>query len=329
MERPVRPWRTKERRAGVPAGRALAVIIAFAAADGARAQGQLQPNQLQVFMTATDANGAPVGDLKAEEIAMTENGAPGKVLTLERFTLPVKLTITVDNGRESVTALAAMREGLTGLVQALPSDVEVTLVTTAPQAAMAVRPSTDRAQILRGIERFGVESNESARFSDALVEYADRLERDFRDKKLTYAPVLVMVSTSAPEQSSLQIDTIEKGLKTLATRGARVSVLMTTTRPTDSDSVDQLKNGRQALIAAPIIKASRGKFETLLAYSSLTTTLPEWGKEIALSHVRQTNQFRAVIERPGGATGPLNNLGLRLTRPGLTGSVSADGRFIQ
>ena len=307
---------------------AFAVIIAFAAAGSARAQGQLQPNQLQVFMTASDANGAPVGDLKPEEIAMTENGAPGKVLTLERFTLPVKLTITVDNGKESVSALAALRQGLTGLVQALPADVEVTLITTAPQPSMVVRPTTDRAQIIRGIERFGVESGESARFSDALVEYAERLEKDFRDKKLTYAPVMVMVSTSAPEQSNLQIDTIEKALKTLATRGARVSVLMTTTKPTDADSVDQLKNGRQALIAAPIVKASRGKFETLIAFSGLAATLPEWGKEIALSHVRQTNQFRAVIERPGGATGPLNNLGLRLTRPGLTGSVSADGKFI-
>jgi hypothetical protein len=308
----------------------LAVAIAGGAASGLRAQqASIQPNQLQVFMTAVDANGAPVADLKPDEIAMTENGAPGKVLTLERFNLPVKLTITVDNGRESVPALAALREGLTGLVEALPADVEVTLVTTAPQPSMVVRPTTDRAQILRGISRFSVESNESARFSEALVEYADRLEKDFRDKKLTYAPMLVMVSTSAPEQSSLQIDTIEKALKTLATRGARVSVLMTTTRPTDADSVDQMKNGRQALIAAPIIKASRGKFETLVAFSGLSTSLPQWGKEIALSHVRQTNQFRAVIERPGGATGPLNNLGLRLTRPGLNGSVSADGRFIQ
>ena len=303
------------------------VVIAFVVTVGLFAQ--IQPGQLQVFISAVDAAGAPVTDLKPEEIAMTENGAPGKVVSLDRHNLPVKLTITVDNGNESVTALAALRAGLTGLVEALPPDVEVTLITTAPQPSMVVRPTTDRAQILRGISRFGVESSEAARFTDALVEYAERLEKDFKDKKLTYAPLLVMVSTSAPESSSLQRDTIEKALKTLLTRGARVSVAMTTTKPTDADSLDNLKNGRQALIATPIVNASGGKFQTVMPFNGLTTLLPEWGKAIATSHMMQANQFRAVIDRPGGATGQLNNLGMRLTRPGVTGSVSGDGRFIQ
>ena len=141
--------------------------------------------------------------------------------------------------------------------------------------------------------------------------------------------MLVMVSTSAPELEDVQPDTIEKALNTLLTRGARVSVVMTTTTPTNTESVANLKQGRQALIAAPIVKASRGKFETLVAFNRLATLLPEWGKEIATSHTKQTNQFRAVIDRPGGATGPLNNLGLRLTRPGVNGSVSPDGRFVE
>jgi len=305
------------------------VVVTFVVSAGTHARTQLQPNQILVFISAVDASGAPVTDLKPEEIAMTENGQPGKVVSLDRYNLPVKLTITVDNGKESITALAALRTGLTSLVEALPPDVEVTLITTAPQPSMVVRATTDREQILRGISRFGVEPDESARFTDGLVEYAERLEKDFRDKKLNYAPLLVMVSTSAPEASSLQRDTIEKALKTLLTRSARVSVAMTTTKPTDADSVDALKNGRQALIATPIVKASGGKFETLVAFNGLTTLLPEWGKAIAASHTRQTTQFRAVIDRPGGATGPLNNLGMRLTRPGLNGAVSGDGRFIQ
>ena len=45
-------------------------------------------------------------------------------------------------------------------------------------------------------------------------------------------------------------------------------------------------------------------------------------------HNRQKSQFRVVIDRPNGATGPLNGLDMRLTRPGLSGAVSGDGRFI-
>jgi hypothetical protein len=41
--------------------------------------------------------------------------------------MPVALTIAVDNGPLSVDALAHYRTGLTGLVHALPADMEVTL----------------------------------------------------------------------------------------------------------------------------------------------------------------------------------------------------------
>ena len=132
---------------------------------------QVQPNQLQVFISAIDASGAPVTDLKPEEIAFTENGAPGKVVSLDRHQLPIKLTIAIDNGRESTTALAALRAGLTGLVEALPADVEVTLITMS-QPQTVVRPTTDRAQITQGISRFAPDSRAVPKFSETLVEYS-------------------------------------------------------------------------------------------------------------------------------------------------------------
>jgi hypothetical protein len=300
--------------------------LVIAGSRGVHAQ---EPGHLQLFISATDANGAPVTDLKPEEVVMSENGQPGRIVSVEKFSLPIKLTITVDNGAQSSAALANYRTGLNGLVEALPPDVEVTLISTAPQPSMVVRPTTDRAQIIRGISRFAPEPDDPARFTDALVEYAERLEKEFRDKKgLNYSPQLVMISTTAPEVSSVQRDTIEKGLNTLQQRGARVSVAMTTTRAGDASALDDLNNGRQALIAIPIVKASRGRYEALAAFSRLATLLPEWGKELAMIHQRQLNQFRVVIERPGKATGQLNNLDIRLTRPGLNGSVSGDGRFV-
>ena len=302
------------------------IVLTFIASGVTYAQ-QLKPSQLLVYISAVDASGAPISDLKAEEVAMTENGAPGTIASLERHNLPIKLTIAVDNGKESQVALAAMRTGLAAMVEALPADMEITLITMAPQPSMFVRPTTDRAQITRGIQRFGVESDEASRFSDTLVEYADRLEKDFKDKKLTYLPQLVIVTTSAQENSQLQRDTIEKGMKTLLSRGAKVSVIMVSTKPTDAESVANLKTGRQALIATPVVTATRGKFETTVQFNTLTTLLPTWGKEIAASHTKQTNQFRTIIDRPNGNTGQLNNPGLRITRQGANGVISPDGRF--
>ena len=302
------------------------LVLLLTASGAVYAQNQVKPNQLLVFISATDASGAPLTDLKPDEVAYTESGTPGKVVSLDRHQLPIKLTIAIDNGKDSVTAVPTLKEGLTGMVGALPPDVEVTLITMS-QPQTVVRPTTDRAQITQGITRFGPESGAVAKFSETLVEYAQRLDKDFKDKKLTYAPVLIVVSTSTPELESVQPDTINKTLNTLQTRGAKVSMIMFTTTPTNTEAVANMKQGRQALIATPIVTASKGKFETLVQFNRLGTLLPEWGKEIAAAHSKQTNQFRAIIDRPGGATGPLSNLGLRITRPGANGSVSPDGRF--
>ena len=303
------------------------VILFILLASGVIYAQQLSPSQLQVFIAPVDGNGAPITDLKPEDIAMTENGAPGKVVSLDRHNLPTKLTIAVDNGKESQVALAALRTGLNSMLEALPLDMEVTLITMAPQPSMFVRPTTDRGQLAKGIQRFGVEPDEAPRFTETIVEYAERLDKDFKDKKLTYFPLLVIVSTSVQENTSIQRDTIQKGMQTFVSRGGRLQVAMVSTKPTDGESVANLKTGRQALIATPLVDASKGKFETMVAFSRLTTLLPEWGKQIAASHTKQTNQFRMVLERPNGNTGQLNNPGLRITRPGANAAISFDGRF--
>jgi hypothetical protein len=92
--------------------------------------------------------------------------------------------------------------------------------------------------------------------------------------------------------------------------------------------VDDLNNGRQAIIGLQLVKLTRGRYEGLADSRALVDLLPRWGKEIAEIHNRQTSQYRLVLERPGGASGPLNNIDLRITRPGLSGAVTGDGRFI-
>jgi hypothetical protein len=251
------------------------------------------------------------------------------VVSLERHNLPIKLTIAVDNGPESPNGLSHFRTGLAGLVEALPMDIEITFITMAPAPRMVVKPTIKREDVLKGISSFGPETSESPRFTEAMVEYSERLAKDFKDKKLNYSPVLVMVSTGGGEVSSIQLDTIQKGMNTIVERGGRVYVAVTSTRPGDVSAAQDLQVARQAIIGKQLAQLSRGKFEIARESMQLTTLLPAWGKEIATAHNRQTNQFKVVIQRPGNATGQLNNPGFQIARPGLTGFVSGDGRFIQ
>jgi hypothetical protein len=136
---------------------------------------------------------------------------------------------------------------------------------------------------------------------------------------------MVMVSTTANEVTSYQVPEIEKALNFLAARRARLIVTMTSTRSGDVNAVADLNTNRQALIAIPATKATRGRYEAIAISSRLATLLPEIGKDIAALHAKHVNQFRVTVERPNKATGPFQNLNVELSRPGLTGSVSADG----
>jgi hypothetical protein len=296
----------------------LAAAMAIAAANLLSAQG----TTFEFYISASNQTGAPVTDLRAEDVLMSENGVQQQVVKIEPVSIPLKLTIAVDNGVDSGDALVHYRSGLTGLVDALPPDVEVTLITIAPQPRVVVK-STDRTQIVRGINGFAPEQARP-RFSDALVEYSRDLEKESRNKGAKpYVPVMLMLSTAANEQSSYQPKEIEKAVGFLIARKARLNVVMMSTRTGQASSVETLNSQLQAVIAIPAVKMTNGRYEALAVSSRVATLLPEWGKDLAALHTRQANQFRVTVERKAG--GPLQSPRIEIARQGLAGTVSIDG----
>jgi hypothetical protein len=301
------------------------MLVAVAALSLMPLVGAQAPQVFEFFVSAADGAGAPVTDLQPEDVVMTENGVRQQVVKVERQSVPLKLTIAVDNSDDSAEALVHYRAGLTGLVEGLPKDVEVTLITTTPQPRMVVRPTTDRTQILRAINGFAPEQGRP-RFTEALVEFSERLQREARDRKMApYVPVLIMLSTTAVEQNSYQPAEVTKAANFLVARRARVNVIVTSTRTGQATSVETINASMQGVISMPIVKATNGRYESLAASSRLTTLLPEWGKALAALHARQVNQVRVTVER--ARAGDLQNPRIELARPGLDGVVTIDGHL--
>jgi hypothetical protein len=306
----------RPRRAGALALCTLAAGFTLLASTALRGQ-----ESFQFFVVATDANGNFVTDLTPADVAMTENGQPAQIAKVERFSLPVRLTITIDNGPDSSNVLGNFRTGLTSFVEALPEDVEVTIIATAPQPRTVLRPTTERAQILQSVNRVANDS-ERARFSDALVEYAERVGKDKPD----HIPVLLMLSTTGLEASSVQPAALESALKILVGRGAPVYVFKTVSQQNDTTALERLDTGRQKIIGEMASKATGGRYEGITVPTRLHEALPELGQQIALMHRAHTSQHLVTVTRPAGISGQLQNPDIRLTRNGLQGSVSVDGR---
>lgn len=298
------------------------VVVALAVASTAWLSGQAG-TAFQFIVSATNAAGDPVADLKPEDVIMSEKAGKATVTKIEPFSLPVRVTIAVDNGSDSALALPNYRNGLKGFVEAFPADTEMTILTTSPQPRMVVRESKDRAVILRGVNGFAPES-ERPRFTDAIVEYSQRLEKEIKDPKFRlYVPILLMVSTAANETSSYQPAEVQRAVNFLVQRRAMVYVTVNSTRSGDATATADLNTNRQAIIALPVTKAVNGRYEAIAIFNRLDTLLPEMGRELAAYTKRLSTQHLVTVQRAG--SGPIQEPSIELAREGLTGAVSPDG----
>lgn len=304
----------------VPASAAIVGVLTLQSPGGVLAQGE----EFSFIVSVSDAQGRPVGDLRREEIVVSENDTAHETIKIEPYAVPVRLTVAVDNGPQSGDAIGHYRTGLTALVKALPTDVEVTLISISPQPRMVVRPTTNRQRILRGVNEFAPEQ-EAPRFTDALVEFSRRLEAELTETRtLASLPILVMVSTTATEAVSYEVPAISRALGFLKARKAKVYIATTSTSRAGGGAA-QINDNRQALIGIPATELTRGRYEALATSSRLPTLLPEFGREIAALHRKHANQLIVTVRRGEGFTGPLRSPRVEVTRSGLTGMVSLDG----
>jgi hypothetical protein len=302
-----------ERRLGMAAA-VTGMVVALAV--GIYAQ-----NQSEVYLLVLDKQSVPVLDIKAADIRIQEEAGSGTVVSVNRFGWPLKLTVLVDNGPGTAEALVPLRNGLTRLFEGIPRNIAVSLVATAPQPRWLIRESKDPVQIKKAVGLLTPDEG-LARFSDALGEYARRLDQEFRrveEGLPPYLPVLVSIATTHADGSEVLRERNEKMLVSL--RKHRVWTNMIMVQPgrrlnepgeVSNVGVDEGQNGE---IAQLVQKVTGGSYvpvssggETALA----SNILPGLARQIALRYLKQMTQHRIVFDRAAGASGPMKNFELTL-----------------
>ena len=293
----------------------VTVLLVAGATSNTTAQ-----QQFQFFLSAANAAGARVTDLKPEEVAVSEGGRPARVVRLDPVAWPVKVTVMVDNGMGTGNFLVQYRNGLKGFFAALPTGVEASLLTLAPQPRWVVRRTNDRVQLMSGVDRISPD-NAGARLLDALVEESDRIEKENKEATLYY-PVVVIMSTTGPEGSTPRDRDLDRMVRQFKGRAARVHVVMLGTNQTSPNSI---VGARQVQAGKLLADETGGRYEAIAAATRIATLLPEYGEIVADAHEFQSQQYVVTVERPAGATGVLGELAMGLTRPGLTFAATASG----
>ncbi len=298
--------------------RLLGVVALFVSVLAAPAYAQ---RQFEFYISAIDADGVPVTNLRAEDIVVTENGASASIERMELVTRPVKVQVLVDNGMGTGNQLVQFRNGLKGFFNALPLGMEASLITLSPQPRWVVRSTNDRVQLTKGVDLIAPDTG-ATKFIDGLVEASERIDQDNGGRE-RYYPVIVVLSTTGPETSSARERDLERMVQRFREQNVTVHIVMLGTGPQTTNTVT---GARQVGVGKFVADDTRGRYEAIAAPTRVMTLLPEIGEMVAWAHLRQHQQYRITATRPESSTGPLGDLAMAITRPGVSGIASLDGR---
>jgi hypothetical protein len=316
------------------AASAASLWIGLIAAASVAMYGQ---EQSAVYVFAVDDKGVPVLDLEPKDISIKEDVGPSTIVSVRRFGWPLKVTVLVDNGLYTGDALVHYRTGLKKFFAGLPPDVPVALIATAPNPRWLIRETKDRVQIEKGVNLITIDTESLGRFSDSLIEYARRLDEEFRNVSAEqlppYLPVLVSIATTHQDGSHVLRETNLKMITSLRKHRVWTNMLMIapgrSLSPPGGGPTVETDEGQNAAIAKTVQEVTRGRYVPLgIAGTSALSSklLPELAQEITVRYLKQMTQHRIVMERPAGASGPMKNFALGLiNRPGVKIVVSTDG----
>src|SRR5262245_13773331 len=288
---------------------AVAVVLCTTALD---VRGQQQ--QFQLYASVVDATGKAVDKLEPTDLRVMEAGVEAKVIKVEPVNWPVKVQLLLDNGIGlGAGNIQILKDAVKGLIEALPDNLEVTIVTTAPQPRFLVKPTTDKAMMIEGLSRLAPDSG-AGRFVESINEATQRIEKD----KTDHFPVIIMSGTSSGDANVLERD-VKRIFERIQKKPTTVHVVLLNSTGSSSGGANQTQVGMA------VTEATRGRYESIAAPSRLSTLLPEIGKQVAASHEKQSHQFRLTVERPAGAKGEVGQVGAG-ARGGLAvRGVSMDG----
>jgi len=272
--------------------------------------------QIQIFASILDASGAPATKVEPGDLRLMENGMEAKVTKVEPVNWPVKMQILLDNGVGIGSAnVQQLKSGVQGLIAALPENLEVTLVSTAPQPRFLTKPTADRAAVQKGLDLLAPDGG-AGRFVESLNEATQRIERD----KTDYFPVIISVATTSGDRDVRDSD-VERMMQRLEKRPTTVHVILYNGGGSTTGGANQTNIGMS------VTKFTGGKFENVNSATRIVSLLTEFGKTVATSVERQSHLFRITADRPAGASGDVGQVSMGAKSPLQTAGLSFDGRI--
>lgn len=247
----------------------------------------LAQKQLAMLASVSTATGQDV-QITAADVEVTEDGKRIPVSKVELAPRVPKLQILIDNGLGIPSAsIGDLRNGLKGLLQQLPPNLEVSLYTTAPQGRALEKATTDRVKLLSAIDRLTPDPG-TGRFVESLLEATERVAKD-KDENAAYAIVNVASATGdanyRDNDAKLIVQNVQRLHPTVHT------ILL--------DNLTSGSGGRvQTDLGKGLADMTGGQFTSIALANRLVTLLPDLGSELNKTMGSHVRLLRLTADRP-------------------------------
>lgn len=282
-----------------------AAVLCWFLVCGTSAQSKTHRFYARVF----DVAGGLLTDLEPSEFLVAEGGVARKVVRAKLGGDPRRILLLVDTSNDGMRALSSLRGGLLALIDGIPPEDEIVLVSTGHHTRVRVGPTTDRKK-LKDVAGGLFSDGGGNVLLDSLVESDERFLANVEDR----APMIVIVSSDGPEGSN---NTKEAGFEefgqSVVARGIPVHAVVTSNR----SSVGALPT----LVANSLAQSTNGYFEAIYAASALPDKLKAVADQIVIDHQMMDAWYQVdyTSDLPSAVT-----INVSITRPGVKFDVSQE-----
>jgi len=168
-----------------------------------------QATERVLYVSALDARSkAPVENLTASDVRVTEDGRTREVVRVTPATTPMPVAILIDNQAAAQRTIADLRNALVSFLAELDGIGPIALVTTADRPTIIQDYTTDAAKLRDAANRIFAQPDSGATLLDAIVEVSKGLGKREDDRA-----AIVLVTMELTEFSNLHFSQVLDGLK--------------------------------------------------------------------------------------------------------------------
>ena len=262
----------------------LAAAIALVpAAAPAQSRNAGKMHVRHIFVSVTDAKGAPVEGLSTGDFTVTEGGQARVVSKAGPSKDPMRIALFLDTSDAAAPALAHLRNGVLAFLDALPPEDEVILVTTGRQVRVRVPPTADRKKLKDTAAALFSDGGGTV-LMDGLLEIDDRFFKKADDRW----PVFVIFTSDGTETSSGSRE--NEFLKWAPALGARDITAHAFVFKTPKGS------GTPEIVTENLTQNTGGRYDVMNTTTALPEKMKALGEKLALAHRNMSAWYEVDIQ---------------------------------